>query len=138
MKKLFSLVASLLMLMIPVSLMAEETEVYYLQVYDYSGAATEFALTDKPVINIVGDSLTVTADSTEFSASLEDVKYYKYSSKMVDGIRTVETGVLVNSDNADVYTLDGTRVGKAANISALPKGVYVLRAGKQSFKFINK
>jgi len=130
--------AIMLMPMMSAKVMADETEVYYLQVYDYSGAATEFALTDEPVIKIADNTLTVTAGSSELSASLEDVKYYKYSVNSTTGIQSVESGVQVNNADANVYTINGIFVGKGVNIGALPKGIYILRAGKQSFKFIKK
>jgi len=138
MKKLLFLMAIMLMPMMSAKVMADETEVYYLQVYDYSGAATEFALTDEPVIKIADNTLTVTAGSSELSASLEDVKYYKYSVNSTTGIQSVESGVQVNNADANVYTINGIFVGKGVNIGALPKGIYILRAGKQSFKFIKK
>jgi len=138
MKKLLFLMAIMLMPMMSAKVMADDTEVYYLQVYDYSGAATEFALTDEPVIKIADNTLTVTAGSSELSASLEDVKYYKYSVTSTTGIQSVESGVQVNNADANVYTINGIFIGKGVNISSLPKGIYILRAGKQSFKFIKK
>jgi len=136
MRKIYALL-SLAFLLCSISANAEK--VYNLQVVDYSGAVTQFALTDEPVISIADNQLVVTSKTSTLTVDMDEVKYYKFNSSEVDGIDEITMqGFSIDDSNARVYTIDGTPVASTSNLSNLPKGIYILKTKSQSFKFINK
>lgn len=127
-----------------VLLLEDGTKVYYLL-----GGDTN------PLMKVVDGEVYVNADKYAFSGIN---KFYISTEDDPNGIGGVEAegksvapvmqdGVLyVNTTGAvSVYTLDGRATGAevssvnggvAVNVDALPKGVYILKVGKNSVKFM--
>ena len=113
-----------------------------------------FLLDDKPVLRLDGDMVWI--DTQSFSIDLVD-RFYISQTDDPSGIEAVmaerkmqmngSTLVIAGEEEVTLYAVNGTkvkaRVSKSLGMtsvdtSELPKGPYVVRMGKASFKFIKK
>lgn len=147
-----------LFMLVPASMRAANP-VITLVVLTKDKAEHRFALSDKPKVTFEGKNLKVTCSKASASATftLTDVVRFTYKKvdstgvdELVDDPATMDfdNGVLVISNlkanaTVSVYTLDGKPVRqlKAArtgtfrlNLSELPSGVYVVKAGTITYK----
>lgn len=156
-KRNIALLVFLLML-VPSSMRAADP-VMTLIVLTKDKAEHHFALSNKPKVTFEGKSLKVTCSKASASATFNLADVIRFTYKKVDptGIDELiedpttlnfDDGVLVISNlkanaTVGVYTLDGKPVKqlKAAhtgtfrlNLSELPSGVYVVKAGTITYK----
>lgn len=153
-KKLF---ASLLLAGLASSIYAESK---YMTIDFSNGTSISFLLENNPVITYENESLLVNKDANT-TYSFDEIKNFHFTEDDQTAAKTVIANSLeivkvdeeticiknaeVNSDVA-VYTISGTVASQAkANAEGqatvkLPQqtGVYVITAGKQSFKIIRK
>lgn len=117
----------------------------------------QFLLTDKPTVTFEGKNLKVKASKTSATFALTDVIRFTYKKVDPTGIDepvtdptelSFEDGVLVISNIkagtvVSVYTLDGKPIQQMKpartgtyrlNLSLLPSGVYVVKAGTITYK----
>lgn len=113
-----------------------------------------FLLDDKPVLRLDGDMVWI--DTQSFSIDHVD-RFYISQTDDPSGIEAVmaerkmqmngSTLVIAGEEEVTLYAVNGTkvkaRVSKSSGMtsvdtSELPKGPYVVRMGKVSFKFIKK
>ena len=113
-----------------------------------------FLLDDKPVLRLDGDMVWI--DTQSFSIDHVD-RFYISQTDDPSGIEAVmaerkmqmngSTLVIAGEEEVTLYAVNGTkvkaRVSKSSGMtsvdtSELPKGPYVVRMGKGSFKFIKK
>ena len=113
-----------------------------------------FLLDDKPVLRLDGDMVWI--DTQSFSIDHVD-RFYISQTDDPSGIEAVmaerkmqmngSTLVIAGEEEVTLYAVNGTkvkaRVSKSSGMtsvdtSELPKGPYVVRMGKASFKFIKK
>ena len=144
-----------LMLMKPFTAKAQQ----YLVLTQSDGSQVEFALTDNPVITLEGGNLVVTCGDQQVSTSLEGTSYaFTDTPSAIEQVsneaqpearvtfgQVAFTGLKAGSHVA-VYSLDGQQVlsvtaseeGRAAaDLSALPRGIYVVKAQGKSLKVKN-
>lgn len=57
------------------------------------------------------------------------------SVNVTTGIDNISSGYIVD-DNASVYTISGTYVGKVSQLNTLPSGTYIIFNGKRSIKLV--
>ena len=156
-KKLITLLVMLLML-IPTSMKAANP-VVTLIVLTKDKAEHYFALNDKPQVSFEGKNLKVTCSKASASATFARADVVRFTYKKMDptGIDELvedpttlnfENGVLIISQlkansTVGVFTLDGkpvkqlkaTRTGTfRLNLSELPSGVYLVKAGTITYK----
>ncbi|MCQ2190309.1 MAG: T9SS type A sorting domain-containing protein [Paludibacteraceae bacterium] len=153
-KKLF---ASLLLAGLASSIYAESK---YMTIDFNNGTSVSFLLEDNPVITYENESLLVNKDE-KTTYSFDDIKNYHFTeddqtaAKMtiantLEIVKLNDETIEVKNAKANcdvaVYTISGT-VASQAKVNAegqaivkLPNqtGVYVIKAGKQSFKIIRK
>ncbi len=126
-----------------------------------NGMQTTFVLLkEKPQVRFVGPNLNVTTSNGVVSFALTDVQRFNYINLPATGIQEIkdtpdtdisyEDGTLVLSQlkegtQVGVYTLDGKLVRQLKaqhagtfrlNLSALPSGVYVVKAGTLTYKIM--
>ena len=113
-----------------------------------------FLLDDKPVLRLDGDMVWI--DTQSFSIDHVD-RFYISQTDDPSGIEAVmaerkmqmngSTLVIAGEEDVTLYAVNGTkviaRVSKSSGMtsvdtSELPKGPYVVKMGKASFKFIKK
>lgn len=123
------------------------------------GSQAEFALSDQPVITFSDGNLVLTCGAQEISTSLEGVSYYiSPSSTAIRQLTNEEKpdvkvafgqaafkGLKAGS-HIVVYTIDGVQVSSVAvspegeasvDLSALPRGIYVVKAPNKTIKVKN-
>lgn len=152
---------SLLLCMFYVTSMASN-EGDVLMVQMKSGDLYKFHLAERPVVTFYPDGIKIV--SSDFSAEYKDVKkiyFEEYTTDVslpidnqaktvsftyLDG-QTVQIDGLKEHANIRVYALDGKSmplyVDQQSNcvklsLSAYPKGIYVIRCNKHSFKVTNR
>ncbi len=116
-----------------------------------------FMLDEKPEITFSGSELTVKSEKTTAAFSLSDVLRFTYQKEDEAGINELQAdevaldyvnGTLIISnlkagESVGVFALDGKQVQKLTarragtfriSLSAIPSGVYIVKAGVTSYK----
>ena len=143
------------MLVMPFTAKAQQ----YLVLTQSDGSTAEFALADNPVITLEDGNLVVTCGERQISTSLEGTSY-AFSDTSTD-IREVQNDSQPQSEIAFgqvafsglkagnrivVYTIDGRQMTSVAasadgratiDLSALPRGIYVVKAPGKTIKVKN-
>jgi len=133
-------------------------DVQYLTIM-VQGKPVSFALSDKPVITYQNNQLVVTTAEETVEIPVADISGTGFAETstairnlMSGGKPQVECGRVCFSDltpgtPVQVFTADGRSVAEAkadadgsaqVSLSELPKGTYLLKAGKQTIKMMNK
>ena len=125
-KKIITLVFLSIILSMPLS--ARSLVIHYT-----SGSTTNILLSDEPTITFNGDSLMIRTINANMSISMVEAKYYTYSN-ITTGIGNVNDNVL--KKDAEIYSLNGVLLikGNTVDIDSLPKGVYIIKSGKETIK----
>ena len=134
-----------------------------LMVYTKDGTVTTFELSDKPKAKFEGKNLHIVSQKADVTYALSDVLRFTYARSQV-GIQErsadddteisyqKDDGTLVLSQMAAnatvaVYTTDGKLVKKLTtshagtfrlNLSSLPYGVYIVKAGTITYKLLKR
>ena len=143
----------------------ETIDVQYLVIQQNDGTEDKFALTDYPEITFSQDTLVVTTADRVFEVALADFDSYSiatvkedsstsigsvqqsapaapafsYGKAEFSGLKSGTTVTACNINGQVVATIVADADGIAKlNMSALPKGVIILRAPGKSIKLINK
>ena len=123
------------------------------------GKPVSFTLSDKPVISYLNNQLVVATSKETVEIPVGDISSIVFSGTstaihnlMSEGKPQVKGGLAYFSDLKPgtlvyVFTSDGKNIAKVkadyngtaqVSLSDFPKGVYLLKAGKQTIKIINK
>lgn len=104
------------------------------------GTILSYQLSDDPVITFDGDNLVLTTTDDEFTAPYRKIISFSYT-----GVATGVEKVTVSGKSAaaSVYTTDGKlvkkiRKGEVLSTKQLPKGVYIVKSGKNVHKIVRK
>ena len=105
------------------------------------GNKSEVLFADMPELTYVDGYVTITSNSpsTALSWLIENVQKLTFEN-LNTAIRDVKaTGLDLLSDQFDAYDLSGKLVRKGIkSISELPKGAYIIKDGKVTFKVVRK
>lgn len=141
---------------------AADEYAYSLSVNQKDGSKVEFKFDEEPVATIDGDDLKITLYDDMSSvlfpiADLENLTIAKSNLTGVEAIsaqgevsfgltrQTLDVDGLAAGVNVDIYTSDGKHAARAIcdangsariDVSKLGSGIYLVKAGKKSFKFI--
>lgn len=138
-----------------IGMYAEQVETLIVKLKD--GSETAFFLKDKPQVTFEGTDLKVTSQSGDTTFPLADVLRFTYALKDTSGINetfdrkssvSFEDGVLVISEikagnTVSIYSLDGKLLNQLTpqhtgtyrlNLSELPSGLYLVKAGNITYK----
>ena len=75
-------------------------------------------------------------DYERIYVSCDDIKRLTTKFELVD---TSALGIKSDDDStSDVYSLSGIRVGSFAHMSSLPKGIYLIKKGSRTIKYVNR
>ena len=158
MKRMSHSILALLLTLLPAAALADGVTCLVVDLAD--GSQTVVPLADSPVVTCQGGALKVVAAGKEkMSAPLGDVVQYAFSAglptsmKGLGGERArleqghvymagVRAGETVAAYQAGGQMVMQVRVGEDGladvDLSALPKGIYVVKSSKTSIKVINK
>lgn len=150
--------SALMALLLLMATVIRASDVQYLTIM-VQGKPVSFALSDKPVITYQNNQLVVTTAEETVEISVAEISGTGFSETstairnlMSGGKPQVECGRVYFSDLTpgtlvQVFTADGRSVAEAkadangtaqVSLSELPKGTYLLKAGKQTIKIMNK
>ena len=150
--------SALMALLLLMATVIRASDVQYLTIM-VQGKPVSFALSDKPVITYQNNQLVVTTAEETVEISVAEISGTGFSETstairnlMSSGKPQVECGRVCFSDQTpgtpvQVFTADGRSVAEAkadangtaqVSLSELPKGTYLLKAGKQTIKIMNK
>lgn len=143
---------------------AADDYAYSLCVNQKDGEKVEFKFEDQPIATIENDNLKITLYETDDLESvlfpidaLENITFTRSNLTGVNAIdskgkvsfgltrEALDVNGLASGVNVDIFASDGRHVAHAAcgadgsarlDLSPLGKGVYTVKAGKQTFKFI--
>ncbi len=144
-----------MLLALPIGMLADNQNTLIVKTKD--GAQTTFVLQDKPRVTFEGTDLKVVSDKETVAFALADVLRFEYVKKDALGIDedvvdptgvSYQGGVLVISQlrqgaSVAVYTLDGKLLRQLTashsgtyrlNLSALPTGLYLVKADNVTYK----
>ena len=95
-----------------------------------------------------GESIVISENATELGkVDLSEVNRISFTEAVANNVRVYARENLIYIEGAEqgrieVYALNGTQClavaqwsGQPVDVSALPKGIYVLKVGNASFKF---
>ena len=123
------------------------------------GKPVSFTLSDKPVISYLNNQLVVATSKETVEIPVGDISSIVFSGTstaihnlMSEDKPQVKGGLVYFSDLKPgtliyVFTSDGKNIAKVkadysgtvqVNLSEFPKGIYLIKAGKQTIKIINK
>lgn len=119
-----------------------------------NGSTQSFLLSDKPNVSVADDKLIVVAGAITAQYTLNEVKTFTFADATT-GINGVANGCPISRQGdalvvstpvkVDAYTIDGKRIDidyvrheshTVVPLSSLPKGVTLLKIGKQTVKMI--
>ena len=158
-----SLVASLLMtcaMLWPSSMMADDMK-WYLIAHDADGYATAFAMDDVGSLVAIDDAYDFTVLDTSGNVLAERILKvtFRHGEEGEDAVKSIKQPVdVISKQVKDKLTIIGVKglvtiydvAGKKCsqveaqggetivNVSNLSAGIYVVKTGKQTFKFIKK
>lgn len=105
------------------------------------GNKSEVLFADMPELTYADGNVNIQSNSpsTTFSWPIENVQKLTFEN-LETGIRDIKTtGLDLLSDHFDAYDLSGKIVRKGIkSISELPKGTYIIKDGKVTFKVVRK
>ena len=105
------------------------------------GNKSEVLFADMPELTYADGNVNIQSNSpsTTFSWPIENVQKLTFEN-LETGIRDIKTtGLDLLSDHFDAYDLSGKIVRKGIkSISELPKGAYIIKDGKVTFKVVRK
>lgn len=135
-------------------------QVKYLIVSRTDGSKTSFALANDPVVKNTASELTVETTGTTITVPFEELDSYSFSETGINGVEEITAeeshsyrdgqvtfNGLKPGSEIYVYALDGREVMRATtdadgysslDLRGLGTGVYIVRTGTSSFKFIVK
>lgn len=154
MKKLFMLLTAVCA-MLQVAMAADKAEALLIQTKD--GQTVSYSLTARPVVTFEATDLVLTTTEVSVKYPLADVKDITFGSNSsaidvmnadiaftINGDQIVAQG-LGKGDRLQVYGIDGKVIANAgidaegtakADISSLGHGIYVVKAGKKSYRIM--
>lgn len=122
------------------------------------GKTVAYRLSDRPVVTFEVTDLVLTAKGVQVKYPVTDVKEIRFAEEFTSVNATTASGIMftVNdneiiangldkNDTLEVYGVDGKAIATvgvnaqgaaSANISELGHGVYVVKAGKKTYKII--
>lgn len=121
------------------------------------GNTVAYSLTTRPVVTFAGSDLVLTSTDVEVKypiANVEEITFVDASAineikgdKVAFAIngQVINAKGLANGELVQVYNIDGKAIAQASanaegtvtvDISTLGKGVYVIKAGKMSYKIL--
>ena len=104
------------------------------------GSKAEFALSDNPAITMAEGTMTVAVGNSKIDYELWRVKQFTFGNSTA--IREIRSNsLLLDSNNAKIYTLDGKAVHATANngeidLDALPTGIYIININGNTVKYM--
>ena len=105
------------------------------------GNKSEVLFADMPELTYADGNVNIQSNSpsTTFSWPIGNVQKLTFEN-LETGIRDIEaTGLDLLSDHFDAYDLSGKMIRKGIkSISELPKGAYIIKDGKVTFKVVRK
>lgn len=105
------------------------------------GNKSEVLFADMPELTYADGNVNIQSNSpsTTFSWPIENVQKLTFEN-LETGIRDIKTtGLDLLSDHFDAYDLSGKMVRKGIkSISELPKGAFIIKDGKVTFKVVRK
>lgn len=105
------------------------------------GNKSEVLFADMPELTYADGNVNIQSNSpsTTFSWPIENVQKLTFEN-LETGIRDIKTtGLDLLSDHFDAYDLSGKIVRKGIkSISELPKGAFIIKDGKVTFKVVRK
>lgn len=135
-------------------------EVKYLIVSRTDGSQASFALADDPVVKNTASELTVESTASSITVPFTDLVNYTFSETGIDAVKEITTEEthsyrdgkvtftgLTPGSQILVFSMDGREVLRSnadadgfasVDLSVLGSGVYIVRTGSSSFKFIVK
>lgn len=135
-------------------------QVRYLIVSRTDGSKASFALADDPVVKNTASELTVETTANTITVPFEELDCYTFSENGISAVEEITAkeshsyrdgqvtfNGLKPGDRIYVYALDGHEVMRSCadydgfaslNLRGLGTGVYIVRTGSSSFKFIVK
>ena len=146
MKKVLSIIAFLALTLLPVR---AEGGLRYLNVALNDGTCASFALADKPTVGYQADQLHIVAGEQSVDIAVKDVEKFTFDEDNLSGIGKVESSfsrlkpgtvvTVVNANGQQVATATADDSGRCAvDLSALPKGIYVISTPTTNIKVTNK
>ena len=142
-------------------LLSAATAADFVKVTDKAGAATTFALSEKPTVTFTADKLVLKAGSQTVEYPLADMVTFEFADQPT-GISTAggeETYAVFSFSSSsvrgeglkpgsrvEVYTVNGqlvssARVSQSGSVEAPlngQTGVFIVKSSNKTFKFINK
>ncbi len=95
------------------------------------GACTFFSLADHPNVSFSATDVVITTTNEQISYPLSSFRklmfVYDRENKIVEIANSVE------ADKMDVYSIDGIKID---NLHTAPNGIYIIRNGNMSIKYI--
>lgn len=147
-------------LLCALAMAAASAQVKYLIVSRTDGSKASFAIADNPVIKNSASELTVETTDAMITVPFEELDSYSFSETGITGVEEITAGESHSYRNGQVtfnglkpgsevyvYALDGRKVMRGAadadgysslDLRGLGTGVYIVRTGTSSFKFIVK
>lgn len=126
------------------------------------GVQTTFLLSEKPQVKFIGENLRVVSTKTDVTYKMTDILRFTYLKKSASGIDEVADNDPADVDYKDgqlvisgikagaavgVYSLDGKLVRQLTahhagtyrlSLSALPQGVYIVKADNVTYKIMKR
>ena len=139
-----------LLAVMPMCIKAKMVEKPFLCIEKTNGEVVKVPITDEyPTIRYtftIQDSGTerqfvhylqiLLADNEDIWIPRDEIKCLSTKFELVD---TSVLGIKSDDDStSDVYSMSGIRVGSFAYMSSLPKGIYLVKKGSLTLKFVNK
>ena len=137
----------MLLAVIPMCIKAQMVEKPFLCIEKTNGEVIKVLITEtKPDLwHIIEENtegkqdnymLVVAEDQEDMKILCNDIKRLTTKFELVD---TSVLGIKSDDDStSDVYSMSGIRVGSFAHMSSLPKGIYLVKKGSRTIKYVNR
>lgn len=156
-RKLLYIVALLLAVVVSTGQARASDDEQYILFVTPTGVV-KVVLSENPVITIANDNLVITTEEKTVEVPVAEISGYTYHDPAITGIRIVEAtqrqvGGAVSFEKlapgtaVAIYSTSGEQLSStnASNdgtaeldMQRLPKGIYIIKAGKTSIKVTNK
>lgn len=137
----------LLLVVMPMCIKAQMVEKPFLCIEKTNGEVIKVLITEtKPDLWYINEEntegkqesymLVVAEDQEDMKILCNDIKRLTTKFELVD---TSVLGIKSDDDStSDVYSMSGIRVGSFAHMSSLPKGIYLVKKGSRTIKYVNR
>lgn len=106
-----------------------------------NGTTISYSFTENPVITYQDNSILLSTDTETFEYPLSDILKITFSQDVNDNIGEIKYDT--SNCSTKIYSVNGTLLKtiekkQSINIKEFPKGIYIIKHGKTSYKITNK